>query len=87
MASVIAVPVVWYGMHSWLQEFAYRINIGWEVFLVAAVVAVMIALITVSFQAIKSGDSEPGEIFTNRIIRPQAVSHKLNSLQRIAKSF
>ena len=59
MASVIAVPVVWYGMHSWLQEFAYRINIGWEVFLVAAVVAVMIALITVSFQAIKAAIANP----------------------------
>ena len=59
MASVIAVPVVWYGMHSWLQEFAYRINIGWQVFLVAAVVAVMIALITVSFQAIKAAIANP----------------------------
>jgi len=59
MASVIAVPVVWYGMHSWLQEFAYRIDIGWQVFLVAAVVAVMIALITVSFQAIKAAIANP----------------------------
>ncbi|MBD0293973.1 MAG: ABC transporter permease, partial [Flavisolibacter sp.] len=50
IASVIAFPVAWWGMHQWLQDFAYRIHISWWVFVVAALVAFVIALVTVSFQ-------------------------------------
>ncbi len=59
----IAVPFAflgaWYAMHKWLQDFAYRIDIQWWVFLFAAVAALLIALATVSFQAIKAALANP----------------------------
>jgi putative ABC transport system permease protein len=59
IASVIAFPVAWWAMNKWLQSFAYRINISWWVFFVAAFAALFIALITVSFQAIKAATVNP----------------------------
>ena len=55
----IAVPVSWFVMNSWLQDFAYRISIHWWVFIVAAVIAVLIAFITISTQAIKAAVTSP----------------------------
>src|SRR5204863_6790749 len=43
IASVIALPVAWWAMNKWLQDFAYRVNIGWWIFLVAGAVAILIA--------------------------------------------
>jgi putative ABC transport system permease protein len=59
IALLIAIPLAWYFMHNWLQDFAYRINIGWWVFAITGFAAVSIALITVSFQAIKAAISNP----------------------------
>ncbi|MEO6491176.1 MAG: FtsX-like permease family protein [Ferruginibacter sp.] len=59
IAMVIASPIAWYIMNKWLQDFAYRVTIGWWVFVVASVVAMLIALITVSFQAIKAAIDNP----------------------------
>ncbi len=59
IASLIAFPVAWFSMNKWLQSFAYRIHIGWWVFVVAGVTAILIALITVSFQAIKAAMANP----------------------------
>jgi len=59
IASVIAFPFAWWAMHTWLQDFAYRINIGWWVFAIAAGAAIVIALITVSFQAIRAALANP----------------------------
>ncbi|HKZ67366.1 MAG TPA: FtsX-like permease family protein, partial [Chitinophagaceae bacterium] len=59
VAIVIASPVAWYGMNKWLQGFAYRIEISWWMFAVAGLLAVMVALITVSFQAIKAAIANP----------------------------
>lgn len=59
IAALIAFPVAWYSMHNWLKDFAYRVNIQWWVFLVAAVVALFVVLITVSFQAIKAAVANP----------------------------
>ena len=59
IAAVIASPVAWYFMHEWLQDFAYRVDIGWWVFVVAGSVALLIALITVSFRAIKAAMANP----------------------------
>jgi putative ABC transport system permease protein len=59
IAFVLAVPFAWYGMTWWLNDFAFRINIGWWVFVIAGVSALMIALITVSFQAIKAALMNP----------------------------
>ena len=59
IASFIAFPVAWWGMNKWLQSFAYRIDIHWWVFVVAGIAALLIALLTVSFQAIKAALANP----------------------------
>ncbi|MFT3911710.1 MAG: ABC transporter permease [Ferruginibacter sp.] len=59
IALIIAVPLAWYFMNNWLQDFAYRINIGWWVFVVTGMLAILIALVTVSFQAIKAAIANP----------------------------
>ncbi len=59
VAAIIAFPVAWWAMNKWLQDFAYRIHIGWWVFALAGITALLIALITVSFQAIKAAVANP----------------------------
>ncbi|MEP6513934.1 MAG: FtsX-like permease family protein, partial [Parafilimonas sp.] len=59
IAVIIASPLAWYFMQKWLQGFAYRINIGWTVFLFVGIFAAAIALITISFQAIKAAIANP----------------------------
>ncbi len=59
VASVIAFPIAWYGMHSWLEGFAYRIELSWWMFVMAGASALVIALLTVSFQSIKSALANP----------------------------
>ncbi|MEO7960795.1 MAG: FtsX-like permease family protein, partial [Ginsengibacter sp.] len=59
IAAVIAFPVAWYAMSHWLRDFAYRIDIAWWVFIVAAVLALTVALVTISFQAIKAAVANP----------------------------
>ncbi len=61
VANVIAWPVAWYAMNRWLQDFAYRINIGWWVFALAGSMALLVALLTVSTQAIKAALTNPVE--------------------------
>ncbi|MES1223690.1 MAG: hypothetical protein ABUT20_49805, partial [Bacteroidota bacterium] len=52
-------PLAWWAMNSWLQDFAYRVDISWKVFALAAVLSVAIALFTVSFQALKAALANP----------------------------
>ncbi|MDO3629061.1 ABC transporter permease [Mucilaginibacter sp. BT774] len=59
LSIVIASPVAWYFMHKWLQDFAYKIGINWWVFVLAGGVSIIIAFITISFQAIKSALTNP----------------------------
>jgi putative ABC transport system permease protein len=59
VAALIALPVSWWAMNNWLKNFAFRIDIGWWVFAVAAVVAVLIAIFTVSYQAIRAATANP----------------------------
>ena len=59
VAIVIATPVAWWAMSKWLEGFAYRINISWWVFAIAGLLALLIAIITVSFQAIKAAIANP----------------------------
>jgi putative ABC transport system permease protein len=61
IAALIAFPVGWWAMNKWLQSFAYRIHVSWWIFLVAGITAILIALITVSFQAIKAAVANPVE--------------------------
>ncbi len=59
IASLIAFPLAWWFMHDWLKDFAYRIDIQWWVFGLAGVSALLIALVTISIQAIKAAISNP----------------------------
>ena len=59
IAVVIASPIAWFVMNKWLQSFAYRTNIGWEVFAVTTLLALLIALLTISFQAIRAAIANP----------------------------
>jgi len=58
-AFIIATPLAWYFMSKWLRDFAYRINITWWVFLLTGLLAIVIALLTVGFQAIKAAVANP----------------------------
>ncbi len=59
VAILIASPLAWYVMHKWLQDFAYRINISWWVFLLAGIIAAVIAFVTISLQAIRAANANP----------------------------
>lgn len=59
ISLLISLPVGWYVMHQWLQDYAYRISISWWVFFIAGISAVFIALCTISFQAIKAALANP----------------------------
>ena len=61
IAILIATPIAWYATDLWLQGFAYRIDIGWGVFVLAGLLAVGIALFTVSFQSVKAAVRNPVE--------------------------
>ncbi|NCI50577.1 FtsX-like permease family protein [Sediminibacterium roseum] len=59
VAILIASPVAWWAMNKWLQAFTYRVPISWWMFCAAGTIAIIIALITVSFQAIKAAVANP----------------------------
>ena len=59
ISFVIAVPVAWYVMNQWLNDFAYRVKIAWWIFALAGLFALLIALVTVSTQAIKAALANP----------------------------
>ncbi len=59
IASVIAIPLAWWAMNTWLQDFEYRVSIGWWVFAAAAIITLAVALVTVSSQAIKAAFINP----------------------------
>jgi putative ABC transport system permease protein len=59
VAAILAFPVAWYAMHNWLKDFAYRIDIQWWVFIVAGVLAALVAFFTVSAQALKAAVANP----------------------------
>jgi putative ABC transport system permease protein len=59
IANGIAFPLAWWAANKWLQEYAYHIDVQWWVFAVAGIVALVIALITITFQAIKAAIANP----------------------------
>lgn len=59
IATIIAVPLAWYGMSQWLNGFAYHVTINWMIFVVAFVTALLIAWLTVSFESIKAATTNP----------------------------
>ncbi len=67
IAAVIAFPLAWWFVNDWLKDFAYRVNISWATFVLAAVSMIFIALVSISFQALKAAIHQPGKIIKNRI--------------------
>ena len=61
LSAVIAFPLAWWAMNTWLQDFAFRVNIGWWIFILAGASALLIALTTISFQAIKAALANPAK--------------------------
>jgi putative ABC transport system permease protein len=59
IAFIIAVPIAWFGMHKWLQAFAYRVDISWWMFALSGIIALLIAMVTVSYQSIKAASMNP----------------------------
>lgn len=59
IALLLASPLAWYFMHKWLQGYSYRVSIGWWIFVVAGLTALLVALLTVSYQAIKAAIRNP----------------------------
>jgi putative ABC transport system permease protein len=60
-AIVIASPLAWLYMHNWLQDFAYRIAIGWWVFILAGGAAIVLALLTIGWQSVRAAKTDPVE--------------------------
>ncbi|RDC65456.1 ABC transporter permease [Adhaeribacter pallidiroseus] len=65
LANLLAWPIAWHGMHRWLQDFAYRTSISWSTFGLATLLALFIAVLTISFQAIKAAIANPVEALRN----------------------
>lgn len=65
IAFAIAAPIAWYYMHQWLQAYVYRINVSWWLFAAGGLVATIIALATISFQAIKAAKANPVKSLRN----------------------
>ncbi|HMG09486.1 MAG TPA: hypothetical protein VK609_13315, partial [Mucilaginibacter sp.] len=65
ISIVIATPLAWLVMNKWLQGYAYRQNIQWWVFVVTALVTVVIAFATISFQSVKAAMANPVESLKN----------------------
>jgi putative ABC transport system permease protein len=61
IAFVIAVPVAWFIMNKWLENYAYRVELSWWIFAIAGVIALFIALITVSWQSWRAATRNPVE--------------------------
>jgi putative ABC transport system permease protein len=59
IAIVVAIPVSWYFMHRWLQDFAYRVHIGWWIFAVAGILGLLIAFMTVAVKAARAAMVNP----------------------------
>ena len=59
IAALVAWPLSWLAVHKWLRDYAYRINISWWIFLAAVILAMMVAFLTISFQAIKAAIANP----------------------------
>lgn len=62
IASIIAIPLTWYGIDTWLDNFAFRIGIAWDLFVIPALILAVIALATVSIQILRGARSNPAQV-------------------------
>jgi putative ABC transport system permease protein len=61
ISLVFSVPITWYLMNQWLQSFEYKVGIGWEPFLLAGGISLLIAMITISYQTLKTASAQPAK--------------------------
>jgi putative ABC transport system permease protein len=59
LGNLIAWPIAWYAVNKWLQEFTYRIDIGWPVFIMSAIVTIIIAALTIAYHCLKTANTNP----------------------------
>jgi putative ABC transport system permease protein len=59
IATLVAFPFAWWAMNKWLEDFEYRVAVGWWIFAISGLLAILVALCTISFQAIKAALSNP----------------------------
>jgi len=59
LANFIAIPLAWWAMQKWLQDFVFRISLTSEIFLLASLTSIVLAFVTVSYQAVKSAVANP----------------------------
>jgi ABC-type antimicrobial peptide transport system permease subunit len=59
ISALVAFPLAWWMMHRWLQGYAYRIDIQWWIFVIAGAAALLITLLTISFQAVRAASANP----------------------------
>ncbi|MEM6724633.1 MAG: hypothetical protein AAF598_11375, partial [Bacteroidota bacterium] len=65
IACLIAIPIAWYFLEGWLADYDYRIHMGWQAFLLATILSIIVTLLTVSFQSIRAALSNPIESLRN----------------------
>jgi putative ABC transport system permease protein len=65
IACVIAIPVAWFVMHHWLQNYAFRMELQWWLFVLPGILIIGIAIITVSFQSVKAALANPVKSLRN----------------------
>ena len=59
ISTLIALPLGWYAMNTWLQDFSYRINVDWKILIGAVIMVTLVALVTVSYQSIRAAIANP----------------------------
>jgi putative ABC transport system permease protein len=59
IGNIIAWPLAWWAMHTWLENFTYHISVHWVVFVVASIISILVAVATVSYHAIKTAMTNP----------------------------
>jgi putative ABC transport system permease protein len=59
VAAFVAFPIAWWALHKWLEDFVFRIDIAWWIFILAGVVTALVAVITISLQAVKAARTNP----------------------------
>ncbi|MEJ7684800.1 MAG: hypothetical protein WKG06_44540 [Segetibacter sp.] len=73
VAVIIAVPLAWWAANKWLESFAYRINISWWMFAIAALIVMAIAIVTISIQTIKAAAANPVKSLRTESTEPRFI--------------
>jgi putative ABC transport system permease protein len=61
IAFLFAIPLAWFGLHRWLQDFVYRVEIGWQLPAITGAIILLVALLTVSYHSVKAAWTNPAD--------------------------